>query len=298
MIARCGGLSEEKKILQLLPEQNLAEVNGKGNKDIKQENFPEVNHEEQCLILKEKISSYTEPSWPLEIRVNQHVILKSPLLKDDTQNMKLEQLIITPDAHKITPDMSLKCFNESSIIYPATIEEVFSSPSPDSSTASTCSSVIQFAHSNAARPQCGVLWEESNEKKEVTEKPFRDNLIMPFTLEEEFKVYDFIVRIEDYIEKRYNFINTNFGDNAFPNYSELTKENAVCTSVSGKVPYNPVMEERLFNLGLKFTQLNINHFFDEMKCLSEEVKEEMLKTSLPSTFIILYAILENNNWRV
>jgi hypothetical protein len=58
------------------------------------------------------------------------------------------------------------------------------------------------------------------------------------------------------------------------------------------------MEERLFNLGLRFTQLNIKHFFDEMKCLREEVKEEMLKTSLPSTFIILYAILENNNWKV
>ena len=176
-------------------------------------------------------------------------------------------------------------------------EDAFGSICSDSSITHLCSSVIQFAPRSPCRPQVVSLKEEnSDENKEVTEKTIRDNPVLPFTLEEEFKVIDFIVRMQDYIARRFIFIDKNFGDNIFPNYSQLTRENAVCTNISGKLPYNPVMEGRLFDLGFKFTQLNIDHFFDDMKYLSEVVKMDMLETSFPATSIIFYGIMENNNW--
>ena len=135
--------------------------------------------------------------------------------------------------------------------------------------------------------------EEGEENKEATEKGMRDNPLLPFTLEEEFKVIDVIVRMQDYIAKRFIFVEQNFGDDVFPNFSK--REKTVCTNTSGKLSYNHVKETQLFNLALKVTQSNINNFFDEMKYLSTNVKMDMLKTSFPATYIIFYAILENSN---
>ena len=137
--------------------------------------------------------------------------------------------------------------------------------------------------------------EEDEQNKEATEKGMRGNPLLPFTLEEEFKVIDVIVRMQDYIAKRFIFVQQNFGDDVFPNYSKLATEKTVCTNTSGKLSYNPVKETQLFNLALKVTQSNINNFFDEMKYLSTNVKMDMLKTSFPATYIIFYAILETNN---
>ena len=194
---------------------------------------------------------------------------------------------------KIILNLSPKSPSKMDVIYPTTVTENYRGNSPDSSTGS---SVIRFASSKPGRPEVVVLKEEnSDENKEVTEKTIRDNPVLPFTLEEEFKVIDFIVRIEDYFTKRFVFIDKNFGGGGFPEYKKLTMENAACTKISGKLPYDPMMEGRLFNLALNFTQLNIDHFYDEMKCLSPEVKIKMLSTSFPATYVIFYAILENNN---
>ena len=186
--------------------------------------------------------------------------------------------------------------NKSDVIYSANGYDSYSSTSPESSTTSRCSSVIQFAPQNPCRPEVVVLKREnSEESQEATEKTLRDNPVMPFTLEEEFKVIDFIVRIEDYLAKRFIFIDKNFGDSVFPEYKKFTAHNAFRTNMSGMLPYNPVMEDRLFSLALKFTQLNINQFYNEMQFLSDKAKLDMLSTSFPSTYVIFYAILENNN---
>ena len=141
----------------------------------------------------------------------------------------------------------------------------------------------------------GVLQEEEEKQnQEETKKSIQDNPVLPFTLEEEFKVIDFIVRIENFSSKRFIFIN-----NGFPQYRTLTMENAAGTKLTGKLQYDPVMEGRMFDLALKFTQLNIDHFFDEIKYLSSDAKMEILKTHFHANMltccsVICFAMLENN----
>ena len=233
-------------------------------------------------------------TWQSEMtrRVDQSVIRAN---NDNVHipDISYKKPMSSPLDDKIVLDLSQKSPSKMDVIYPTTVTEIDRGTSPDSSSGS---SVIRFASSKLGRPEVVVLKEEnSDEKKEVTEKTIRDNPVLPFTLEEEFKVIDFIVRIEDYFTKRFVFIDKNFGGGGFPEYKKLTMENAACTKISGKLPYDPMMEGRLFNLALNFTQLNIDHFYDEMKRLSPEVKIKMLTTSFPATYVIFYAILENNN---
>ena len=162
---------------------------------------------------------------------------------------------------------------------------------------SISSPVIRLSASRLHRPQGGGCSKKEGEKvKEATKENIKMNPVLPFTLEEEFKLTDMIVRLQDYSFRHFNFVERNFGNKTFPSYSKLTMENAALTNITGKLPYNPVMEQRLFDLGVKFTQLNIDLFFDDMKYLSAEVKIKMLETSFPATYIVFYAILENNNW--
>ena len=121
------------------------------------------------------------------------------------------------------------------------------------------------------------------------------NPMLPFTLEEEFKVIDMIVRVDDFSLRLFAFMEKNFGSNCFPGYSQLTTENVACTNFAGKLPYNPAVEQRLLKLGEKYTYLNFDIFFHEMRHLSAGVKIKMLKNSYPTGLMILYAILEYNH---
>ena len=78
--------------------------------------------------------------------------------------------------------------------------------------------------------------------------------------------------------------------------SLLTMEKAVFTNISRTLSYNPDMEGRIFSLALQFTQGHIDYFCDELKCMNSWVKDNMLKTSFPATYIIMYTIQENNHW--
>ena len=180
-------------------------------------------------------------------------------------------------------------------IYDSFREDSLQGPSPESKTRLGRASVIQLAPSRLARPEVGFFQEEEQKKtQEETEISFQDNPVLQFTLEEEFKVVDFIVRIEDYSSKRLIFINNNFGDNGFPQYRTLTMENAARFKVTGKLPYDPVVEGRLCDLAITFHQLNIDHFFDEIKNLSREVKMDMLMASFPANYVICVAMVEKN----
>ena len=136
---------------------------------------------------------------------------------------------------------------------------------------------------------------EGGKLKETIVQSINTNPVLHFTLEEEFKVIDMIVRMEDYTVRYFAFKEKNFGSNCFPGYSQLTTEKAVCTNFAGKLPYNPAVEQRLFNLGYKFTYMNFDIFFNEMGHLDTRVKMKMMKNSFPAGLMILYAILEYNN---
>ena len=140
--------------------------------------------------------------------------------------------------------------------------------------------------------------EQEEEKKKAADETLENNLVMPFTLEEEFKIMDFIVRIEDFTAKCFIFIKKNFDYNAcfFKSNVPLRIETAISANTHRKLPYNPVIEGRLLHLGLKFIQLNIDNFFEDMKFLSTRVKLNMLETSFPACQIVLYGLLETNNW--
>ena len=326
MIARCGGLlGEEKTTVEVqstpqkrVPENQIINLDLRQLEDIKQETSPWVKqdkckdrfgyapYKDQTVENDYKVhpeyamkqsSRLNEAPWPPDMHAMTSVIVMRPTLKDDVPNIKYEQPIIIPTEYKNSPYITQTYPTESGIVYPPTIEDGYSSPSPDSSTKSSLSSVIRFAPSQLGRPEVAVLkLEESEVIKDATMKTVKCNPVLTFTLEEEFKVIDFIVRLEDYIAKRFIFIGNNFGDNSFPEYSQLTMENAVCTNISGKLPYNPVMEERLFDLAFKFTQLNLDHLLDDTRGFKPELKMNMLKNTFPSSYIIFYAVMENSNW--
>ena len=94
-----------------------------------------------------------------------------------------------------------------------------------------------------------VILREENDEKEI-EKINKNEPLLPFTLGDECKVIDFIVRIEDYLAKRFLFIDKNFGDGVFPKYSRVTLEKTVYNNMSGLLAYNHITEKRLLKLKL------------------------------------------------
>jgi len=121
--------------------------------------------------------------------------------------------------------------------------------------------------------------------------------IMPFTLEEEFKVIDYQVRIEDYQNKRFNFL-----DSVFPMYKKVAIAHIACTKSGKKIPFNKRLEDKLFELGLDFTKNQTKKIYDEMLMLpSDFIRQEVLNSTYPALYIVMYSILEGNSnektWR-
>ena len=75
------------------------------------------------------------------------------------------------------------------------------------------------------------------------------NPVMSFTFEEEFKVMDYIVRIEQYQNRRFEFI-----ESQFPRYREMCAGIIHCAAVGKKIPYNYNIDQTLFKIGLDFTK--------------------------------------------
>ena len=86
------------------------------------------------------------------------------------------------------------------------------------------------------------------------------NPVMSFTFEEEFKVMDYIVRIEQYQNRRFEFV-----ESQFPRYREMCAGIIQCTAVGKKIPYNYNIDQTLFKIGLDFTKracvVRANAFF-------------------------------------
>ena len=75
------------------------------------------------------------------------------------------------------------------------------------------------------------------------------NPVMSFTFEEEFKVMDYIVRIEQYQNRRFEFV-----ESQFPRYREMCAGIIQCAAVGKKIPYNYNIDQTLFKIGLDFTK--------------------------------------------
>ena len=110
-----------------------------------------------------------------------------------------------------------------------------------------------------------------------------------FTLEEEFKVIDYFVRIEKLVNMRFDFLFQNF-----PNYDKLTVGYITFTHMGRKIPFNKQLERHLFTLGLEFTKQNTKQIFQEMGMLSTNVRKEVLNSTYPALYVVFFSILEGN----
>ena len=162
----------------------------------------------------------------------------------------------------------------------------------------TCTHHNQFSIKHfSAKKLDKTKWEVLTDEQEVKSKKVDTNPLMPFTLEEEFKVIEYIVRLEDFFSQRLIFINKNFGCNVcFPYKVPLIMKNSLSKVFHGKLPYNPAIEECLLYFGLNYIRSNIDNFFDDMKFISKAVKLSVMETGFPATQIIFYGLMVTNNY--
>ena len=73
--------------------------------------------------------------------------------------------------------------------------------------------------------------------------------MLSFTFEEEFKVMDYIVRIEQYQNRRFEFV-----ESKFPQYNMVLAKIVSNTARGEKIPYNAGLEQMLVNIGLDYTK--------------------------------------------
>merc|ERR550539_1869413 len=117
------------------------------------------------------------------------------------------------------------------------------------------------------------------------------NPVLSFTFEEEFKVMDYIVRIEQYQNRRFEFV-----ESQFPRYREMCAGIIQCAAVGKKIPYNYNIAQTLFEIGLDFTKRACVEIYEEMGLLSVDVRREILNSTYPALYVVMYSIMEGNTW--
>jgi len=113
--------------------------------------------------------------------------------------------------------------------------------------------------------------------------------ILSFTFEEEFLVMDYVVRIEEFQNRRFDFLIKNFEC-----YPELLVSYVNCTRMGRKVPYSKYIEKTLLKLGVEFTKSNTNSIFKEMKSLKSDVQRSVINFTYPTLYVVFFSILEGN----
>eukprot|EP00092_Neocalanus_flemingeri_P047627 GFUD01054044.1.p1 GENE.GFUD01054044.1~~GFUD01054044.1.p1 ORF type:complete len:870 (+),score=180.42 GFUD01054044.1:39-2612(+) len=113
--------------------------------------------------------------------------------------------------------------------------------------------------------------------------------VMSFTFEEEFRVMDYIVRIEQYQNRRFEFLNS-----TFERYKQLMVAQVAYTQKGRKIPFNKALENKLFNIGLEFTKQTSKDIFEEIGVLDRDVRREVLDCTYPALYVVMWAILEGN----
>ena len=100
---------------------------------------------------------------------------------------------------------------------------------------------------------------------------------------------DYIVRIDQYQNKRFDFLNKNFH-----RYKELTVGFVACTQRGMKIPFNKALEEKLFSIGLEFTKQNTKQIFEEIGVLNEAERTNVINSTYPALYVVMWSILEGN----
>ena len=112
---------------------------------------------------------------------------------------------------------------------------------------------------------------------------------LSFTFEEEFTVMDYVVRIEEYQNCRFDFLMKNFEQ-----YSEYLVSFVRCALLDHKIPYSREIEKTLFMLGLEFTKSHTSTIFKEMGALSTGVRRTILNSTYFALYVVFFSILEGN----
>ncbi len=113
--------------------------------------------------------------------------------------------------------------------------------------------------------------------------------VLTLTGEEELQLIDYIDRIEEYQNKRVEFLLRNFRS-----YRELLISYLNCTKLDSKVPFSKKIENKLCILGLEFTKTNAAKMFTEMNSLGTDVRRILLHSTYPPLYVIFFSILEGN----
>ena len=113
--------------------------------------------------------------------------------------------------------------------------------------------------------------------------------VMRMTFEEEFQVVDYMVRIKEYQNRRFEYV-----CGKFHKYKNLMAAFVGFTKAGKKIPFNKQVESSLFNIGLDFTKQIGRDIFQEMGELSTDVRKVVLNSTYPALYVVMYAILEGN----
>merc|ERR1719323_802453 len=110
-----------------------------------------------------------------------------------------------------------------------------------------------------------------------------------FTLEEEFRVTEYLVRIRKFSNQRFDFL-----FDTLPFYADVNVGFITYTMNGQKIPFNRELEKTLFARGSEFTKRNTKQIFQELNSLSSSVRGEMLSSTYPALYVVLFSILEGN----
>ena len=113
--------------------------------------------------------------------------------------------------------------------------------------------------------------------------------IICFTFEEEFKVIDFIVRIEECQNRRIDFSTC-----LFPQYPSYIACMIKYKAEGVKIPYKSHMDNMLSNIGLESTKKICGNIFEEISFLTTGVQGEMLNSTYHALNVLTFCILEGN----
>ena len=113
--------------------------------------------------------------------------------------------------------------------------------------------------------------------------------LLAFTSEEELQLINYIDRIEEYQNKRVEFLLRNYKC-----YRELLISYVNCTKLDSKVPFSKKNESTICILGLEFTKANAAKMFNEFGNLGTDVRRRLLHSTYPALYVIFFSILEGN----
>ena len=113
--------------------------------------------------------------------------------------------------------------------------------------------------------------------------------VLSFTVEEEFKVIDYIVRIEEHQNRQFDYLCSKF-----PQYL-LAHAQMIKQKMEGiKITSNYNIDYMILNIGLEFTKQMCGDFYEEMSTLMTDVQSEILNRMTPATFMLMNCIAEGN----